>query len=412
VAMQFTKAEKQQAKARVAITGPAGAGKTYTALSVATSMCSKVAVIDTEHGSASKYADEFSFDVLELQDFHPNNYVEAIKAAQDAGYDGVVIDSASHEWFGKNGCLELVDVYAKRKGGNSYAAWADVTPLHTGFIESIHQARIHVFATFRSKMDYVQSEDRNGKKSYQKVGMAPVTRDGAEYEFDVVLDMDLEHTGMVSKSRCRALADKVFRNPGADVAQQLLSWLNSGAPAPAVAPPPAFTAPAANQPAAPLPVTDDEYTALTLASKTVGITTREAWLELWHSVMGNRPRATMTQDDLKHLEAALQRRADEQMQPETTPPDVPSVDAETPGEQQKARAAFFATCNENGVDSELAKEWLRNKWADDAKLPAPPETTKEVPVKYIKEMTRQLKSGKDTAQSVAVYVDSKRVPAA
>ena len=111
---QFQRATKRQAKARIGIAGPAGSGKTYTALLLATSMCNRVAVIDTEHGSASKYADEFEFDVLELDDFHPQNYVKAIEAAEAAGYDGLVIDSISHEWNGKNGCLELVELYAKR----------------------------------------------------------------------------------------------------------------------------------------------------------------------------------------------------------------------------------------------------------------------------------------------------------
>lgn len=228
----FKRATKREAKARVAITGPAGSGKTYTTLQLATFMCKKVAVIDTEHGSASKYADEFAFDVLELADFHPNNYVQAIKAAEAAGYDGLVIDSASHEWNGKNGCLELVETFArtKQRGGNNYAAWADVTPLHTAFIEAIHSANLHIFATFRSKMDYLQTEDKNGKKVIQKVGMAPITRDGAEYEFDIVGDMDLEHAMAITKSRCRTLADKLIRMPGEALATEIMAWLSDGAP--------------------------------------------------------------------------------------------------------------------------------------------------------------------------------------
>lgn len=230
MAVQFTKATKRKAKARIAITGPAGSGKTYTALRVASAMCTKLAVIDTEHGSASKYASDFTFDVLELNEFHPNNYVEAIKAAADAGYDGLVIDSASHEWSGKGGCLELVDMYAKRRSGNTYAAWADVTPLHTGFIEAIHSAPMHVFANFRSKMDYLQSEDpKTGKKVIQKVGMAPITRDGAEYEFDIVGDLDLEHNMVITKSRCKALADKMIPFPGEQFAKAVSEWLTDGA---------------------------------------------------------------------------------------------------------------------------------------------------------------------------------------
>ena len=238
MALQFTKATKRQAKARIAIAGPAGAGKTYTALSLAAGLGERVAVIDTEHGSASKYAgDPYTFDVLELTDFHPRSYIEAIRAAEQAGYDVLVIDSGSHEWSGSGGCLELVDAAAKRLKGNSYVAWGEVTPLHNGFIEAMHQARLHLIVTFRSKMDYIQTET-NGRKEIRKVGMAPITREGAEYEMDIVLEMDLNHDAVVTKTRCSALADKVFHRPGADLAEKVKAWLSDGAPAaePAAAP--------------------------------------------------------------------------------------------------------------------------------------------------------------------------------
>lgn len=248
--MTFKKASKLEAKARVAVAGPAGSGKSYTALKLATIMCKRVAVIDTEHGSASKYADEFNFDVLELDDFHPDNYVAAIQAAEAAGYDGLVIDSASHEWNGKNGCLELVDYFTRKsKSGNSYVAWGEVTPMHTAFIEAIHAANMHIFATFRSKMDYLQTEGANGKKIIQKVGMAPITRDGAEYEFDIVGDIDLEHNMVITKSRCKAIADKAFRMPGEDLAKRIQAWLSDGGPAAEKRPAPAVTQPATPPPA-------------------------------------------------------------------------------------------------------------------------------------------------------------------
>ena len=225
----FRKATKEQAYARVGLAGPAGSGKTYTALAIATALCAKVAVIDTEHRSASKYADEFDFDVLELEDFHPDHYVAAIKAAEAAGYDGLVIDSISHEWNGKNGCLELVDATARRmKNSNSYVAWGEVTPIHNRLIEAILASRLHIFATMRSKMDYLQTEV-NGKKSIQKVGLAPVTRDGVEYEFDIMGEIDLGHEMVVTKSRAKGLADTMWRKPGADFAEAIKAWLTDGA---------------------------------------------------------------------------------------------------------------------------------------------------------------------------------------
>jgi hypothetical protein len=248
---QFTKATKSQAKARIAITGPAGSGKTYTALKIATAMGKRVALIDTEHRTARKYADEFDFQDLDLTDFHPNNYIGAIKAAEEAGFDVLVIDSASHEWSGKGGCLELVEKFAiKNKGGNKFAAWGDVTPLHNSFIEAIHSADLHIIATFRSKMDYVQTEGANGRTKIERVGMAPITREGAEYEFDIVGDLDHKHNMVITKTRCKALDGRVIELPGEDLAKEITTWLSDGAPA---APKPQPVAQPAQQPAATQP---------------------------------------------------------------------------------------------------------------------------------------------------------------
>ena len=112
--MPFTKATKQEAKLRLALAGPSGSGKTYTALQIATHLGGPIALVDTERGSARKYADLFSFDVLELDSFHPERYIEAIHEAEEAGYAVLILDSLSHAWAGKDGALELVDKAAKR----------------------------------------------------------------------------------------------------------------------------------------------------------------------------------------------------------------------------------------------------------------------------------------------------------
>lgn len=227
----FQKATRKQAKARVAIDGPAGSGKTYTALVAAKSLANggKVAVIDTERGSASLYADEFDFDVLELNNFNPRNYISAIREAEQAGYSVIVIDSMSHAWEGEGGVLDMHDAATKRqKTENSFAAWKDVTPVHREFVDAMLQSPCHIIATMRAKMEYVQE---NGK--VRKIGMAPVQRAGTEYEFTVVGDMDIEHTMTISKSRCKPLADKVARMPNVEFFNILRDWLNSGdAPAP------------------------------------------------------------------------------------------------------------------------------------------------------------------------------------
>lgn len=225
----FQKAIKEQAKLRLAIAGPSGSGKTYTALAVGTTL-GRVAFVDTEHGSASKYADLFEFDVLNLEPpFHPARFVEAIRAAEAAGYDVVILDSLSHAWNGPGGVLEIVEQAAKRFKGNSYVGWQEGTPAHNSLIEGIVGARLHVIGTMRSKQEYVLIE-RNGKTAPQKVGMAPVQRDGLEYEFDVFLDMDIENNAIVSKTRCPALTGAVIKRPGADLAGTLRDWLSGAQP--------------------------------------------------------------------------------------------------------------------------------------------------------------------------------------
>jgi len=229
----FKKAVKKEAKLRLAIAGPSGSGKTYTSLAIATAFGGSVAVVDTEHGSASKYADLFSFDVMEMEaPFHPDRFVQAIREAAAAGYTTIVLDSISHAWSGQGGLLELVEEAQKRmKTTNSFAAWKDITPIQNRFVEGIVSAPIHVIATMRSKQEYVQEKDeRTGKTQIRKVGMAPIQRDGFEYEFDVFLDMDIDNNAIVTKTRCPALTGRVFSKPGADIAKILMDWLH-GAPA-------------------------------------------------------------------------------------------------------------------------------------------------------------------------------------
>lgn len=225
----FERATKEKARARLALIGPAGSGKTFTALAVADGLAGdggRVAVIDTENGSARKYADRFTFDVLELDEFAPPTYVAAIGAAVAAGYDVVVVDSLSHAWIGKGGALEQVD--KKAKGGNSFAAWRHVTPQHNALVDALVRCGAHLVVTMRAKTEYIIEQDRRGKSVPRKVGLAPVQRDGLEYEFDVVCDIDHDHTLSVSKSRCVELADEVIQRPGADLGERLRRWLTDG----------------------------------------------------------------------------------------------------------------------------------------------------------------------------------------
>lgn len=225
----FKRASTYPAKLRMALVGPSGSGKTYSALRIAAAMGGRVALIDTEHGTSRAYAHIFNFDLVELDSFHPMQYVEAIRAAEREGYDILIVDSLSHAWTGRNGALELVDKAAKRsKTHSTVTAWRDVTPLHNRLIETIVQAKIHIIATLRAKTKYVIEQDEKGKAQVKKVGLEAVQRDGLEYELDIVGDLDIDNNLIISKTRCPQLNKRVFHEAGEELAAVLKQWLSGG----------------------------------------------------------------------------------------------------------------------------------------------------------------------------------------
>ncbi len=230
--MALQKAVKSQSKLRMAIIGPAGSGKTYSALAIAEHLAgsNRVALFDTEHGSASKYSDIFDFDTDNIvAPFHPDKFCKAIQEAVTGNYGAVIIDSMSHAWNGEGGILDIVEAFAKRmKSPNSFAAWKDATPIQNRLTESILSANTHVIVTMRSKTEYVLGDDGRGKQVPRKVGMAPIQRENWDYEFDIVLEMDSNNNAIVTKTRCPALTGEVFSKPGKNVADILAAWLSSG----------------------------------------------------------------------------------------------------------------------------------------------------------------------------------------
>ena len=234
--MGFKKATKAAAKLRAAIFGPSGAGKTFTSLRVAAGLAGTgtIAVIDTERGSASKYADRFAFDVLELEDQTIAGYCEAIRQAAEARYAVLVIDSLSHGW---QTLLEEVEKLAKAKyRGNTWSAWSEGTPLQRKLVQSILSFPGHVISTMRSKTEWTTIDDGRGKKSPQRVGLAPEQGKGVEYEFDLLVEISTEHVANVIKDRTGKFQDKLIDKPGEDFGKQLAAWLSEGVAAKPVLP--------------------------------------------------------------------------------------------------------------------------------------------------------------------------------
>ena len=224
--MQFNKAERKRSKLRLALCGVSGSGKTTAALRVARGLGGKTALIDTENGSASLYADRFEFDVLELEaPYTPQRFVEAIESAEKAGYDNVIIDSMSHEWVGSGGCLEMTDTLKAKFHGNSFGAWAEVGKQHIKFLEKIVTSRVHIIATVRMKSEHVQ--DAKTRK-VSKVGMKYEMREDFEYEFTSVFNIDRDsHLAVASKDRTSIFGEDLH-NLDEQLGIALLDWLSSG----------------------------------------------------------------------------------------------------------------------------------------------------------------------------------------
>lgn len=221
----FQKATKKQSKLRCAIFGPSGSGKTFTGLRIATGLGGKIAVIDTERGSASKYSDRFEFDVCELQDKSIAGYVKTIKSAH-GNYDILQIDSLSHGW---QELLEKVEKLAQAKyRGNTWSAWSEGTPEQRELVDAILDFPGHVIATMRSKTEWTTAKQDNGKSAPVRVGLAPEQGKGIEYEFDLLLELTVEHVGHILKDRTGKFQDQLIDKPGEDFGKDLAAWLSEG----------------------------------------------------------------------------------------------------------------------------------------------------------------------------------------
>lgn len=240
---RFHRATKTAIKLRAAAFGPSGSGKTFTALRVARGLIGptgRLAVIDTESRSASRYADRFDFDALELADPTVDHYVEAIDEAAAAGYDALVIDSLSHGWKWLNDEIEAI---AKaRYRGNTWSAWAEGNAIWARLTKALLRFNLtgHVIATMQSKTEWVTVDTGGGRKAPQRVGLSPTAGKGIEYEFDLLLEMTPEHAANIIKDRTGRFQDRIIQKPDEAFGRELAAWLADGAPpAPAGSPSPA-----------------------------------------------------------------------------------------------------------------------------------------------------------------------------
>lgn len=224
---QLRKATRQKAKIRLGLSAVSGGGKTYSALLIAFGICDdwgKIALIDTENGSGDLYSHLGEYNILPLAaPFTPERYIEAIKDCEKAGMEVIIIDSITHEWDGKGGCLEIQESL-----GGKYQDWAKVTPRHRAFIDAILESHCHIITTVRRKQDYEMTKDGNGKMKVEKAGLKEVTREGFEYELTANLEIDVRHNATASKDRTGLFADKPAFVPSIQTGKIIADWCESG----------------------------------------------------------------------------------------------------------------------------------------------------------------------------------------
>lgn len=227
MSVQIRKATRKKAKLRLGIAAPSGAGKTYSSLLLAFGLGGKVGIIDTERRSADLYAQLGDYDVIELNaPYTALSYIEAIHAFEAAAYDVIIIDSLSHAWAGEGGLLDKQGKIADRIK-NSYTAWREVTPDHNALVDAMLQSPAHIIATMRSKTEYVLETNERGKQTPKKVGMAPIQREGMEYEMTVMFDIDSSHVASASKDRTDMFKGQYFTITK-ETGKKLLQWLEAG----------------------------------------------------------------------------------------------------------------------------------------------------------------------------------------
>lgn len=208
--MELKKATRKKSKLRLNISGPAGSGKTYSALLMGKGLVKdwgKIAVVDTENGSASLYSHLGEFQTIDMQaPFTPESYIKAIEMCVAAGIECIILDSSSHEWSGPGGCIEINEQLAQTKfKGNTWSAWSQTTPRHDAFVQKVLQCNAHVITCTRSKMETVMTDD----KKVKKLGMKDIQREGWEYELTVSLNVDRDtHTAIASKDRTELFEGK------------------------------------------------------------------------------------------------------------------------------------------------------------------------------------------------------------
>lgn len=311
---QLRKAERKQAKLRIGLSGPSGAGKTYSAILLASGLTdmTKVAMIDTESGRGELYSHLGDYNYIRLEaPYSPERYIQAIKACEDEGMEVIIIDSIAHEWEGEGGCLEINETLANTKyKGNSWAAWNETTPRHRKFIDKIVNSKAHIITCVRNKIDTIQTED----KKIKKVGVKEITREGFEYELTVNFNIDRDtHFATPSKDNTELFENEEPHKISKQTGEKLIKWANDGKK---------------------IKPTDEQTATFMKQLEEFGITENE-WYEKMKSQTNGKPWASLSeeaaQDILDRQEKRLEeKRLEKQVEEAMEEPEKKDDDQDTP----------------------------------------------------------------------------------
>lgn len=230
--MAFGKqAVRSQAKLKIALEGPPGVGKTYSALLMAKELSrTKIGLLDSENGRALKAAGQPGIPEQWLHepmsDPTIQDYLDRTDAAEAESVDVLIYDSWSHSWIS---ALEAVDAM----GGNKFSnGWKAISPLVKKLIRKMLAYPGHCIATMRVDTDWAMEKDDKGKVVPQKIGLKTVAGKGVDYEFDWVLRFIGGNKLCVMKTTNEALLSRDSIIDRADlpkIARRLVDWLNEGA---------------------------------------------------------------------------------------------------------------------------------------------------------------------------------------
>jgi len=236
---EIKQAKREMIYVKVALMGASGSGKTYSALRLAKGMLEelkkeknpdklkngKILLANTEASRGRYYANEFEYDIVDISSpHHPEMYVDLIEYAVEQQYPILILDSTSHEWEGKGGCLEL-----HQQAGGTYQSWAKVTPRHDKFIEKISDSQINIIATMRGKDQYEIEKSENSKMSVKKLGVGAKQRDGFEYEFTVTFLLDQKtNTAEAQKDNTHLFEHESAFQLTEKHGKQLAQWAGAG----------------------------------------------------------------------------------------------------------------------------------------------------------------------------------------